>query len=73
MAHFRGTVQGSKGEASRLGSQKSGMQVICSGWNSGIKVDASVDSTGKDQFKVYKTSGSNQSEPAELIYHWKEQ
>ena len=68
MAHFIGTTKGMKGEASRLGSAKSGMKVTCNGWNSGIAVYASIDAMGSDQFKVYKTSGSNQSESDELIY-----
>ncbi len=72
MAHFRGTVQGMKGEASRLGSVKSGLTTICQGWNLGIKVYAEVDSAGHDQFTVYKTSGSNHSEPDTKIYSTKD-
>ncbi len=71
MAHFYSTIQGNRGEASRLGSAKSGMIVNCSGWNSEIKINASVID-GKDQFKVYKTSGSGNLEPDVLIYHWSE-
>jgi hypothetical protein len=61
MARFRGTVQGNKGGASRLGSPKSGLTVTCDGWNLGIEVHASVDENGKDVFTVYKTGGSNGS------------
>ena len=72
MAHFRGTVKGIKGETSRLGSPKSGLQVSCNGWNSGIRISAIVDTNGKDQFTVYKTSGSNNSEPEINIYSTKD-
>ena len=58
MAHFRGTVTGNRGTASRLGHKKTGLTVTCNGWNEGIKVYAdSVD--GQDVFTVYKTGGSN--------------
>ena len=67
MGHFRSTIKGNRGEASRLGTIKSGMQVSCNGWNSGIRISAFVDSEGKDTFKVYKTSGSNKSEPEECV------
>ena len=43
------------------------MKVTCNGWNSGIAVYASTKDN-IDTFKVYKTSGSNQSESDELIY-----
>ncbi len=72
MAKFRGTVQGMKSEASRLGSANSGLTTACQGWNLGIKVYAEVDSNGYDQFTVYRTSGSNHSEPDVKIYSTKD-
>ncbi len=35
MARFYGTVQGRRGEASRLGDSKSGMRATCRGWTLG--------------------------------------
>jgi hypothetical protein len=35
MARFYGTVQGRRGEASRLGDGKSGMRTTCRGWSLG--------------------------------------
>lgn len=57
MAHFRGTVQGSRGEASRLGSKSSGMSVVLNGWAVGVHVEATHED-GKDVIRVFKTKGS---------------
>ncbi len=59
MAHFRGTLRGSRGEASRLGSRVSGLTVTANGGTSGVKVDASVDHEGNDRFQVILTDGSH--------------
>ena len=59
MARFRGTVQCGGGEASRLGSEKSGLVVEANGWNLGVRVRAWVDDEGNDVFDVYETKGSN--------------
>ncbi len=48
MAHFYGTVKGSRGEASRLGGKESGMRVTCAGWNAGITSRACYHE-GKDR------------------------
>ena len=67
MANFYGTVQGGKGLASRIGNKISGMTVTCNGWNSGIRIEAYVDSNGIDTFKVYQTSGSTNSTSDKLL------
>jgi len=73
MAQFRGVIKGQKGEASRLGNKKTGMEVIVNGWNIGIKVLAQFDEkTGQDQFLVLKTGGSNNSMATEQIAFVKE-
>jgi hypothetical protein len=59
MAHFMSTIKGGRGPASRLGSAKSGMVARVNGWNSGVTVEAGVDSDGRDVFAVYATGGSN--------------
>lgn len=60
MAHFRGTVQGSRGVASRLGHRSSGLCVTCDGWCAGIRIWARYDSERDcDVFDVYSTGGSN--------------
>lgn len=59
MARFRGTIQGSRGQASRLGTTNGGIVTNTNGWQTGIKVIGSVDKNGKDVFSVYATSGSD--------------
>ena len=40
MAQFIGTVQGDRGEASRLGNKKSGLTTEYNSWNYGVRVIA---------------------------------
>ncbi len=58
MARFRGTVQGGRTQASRLGHAKTGLVVECNGWNGGIHVEAKADG-GDDCFEVTLSCGSN--------------
>ena len=60
MAHFRGTVKGGIGEASRLGTKNSGLVVEANGWNDGVRVEATFEN-GKNVFRIYKTGGSTNS------------
>ena len=56
MAHFRGTVQGNRGEASRLGSKKSGLQTTAASWQGDICVWLyhCEDCGGQDRYTVEK-------------------
>lgn len=38
MAHFRGTIQGNRGQASRLGSKDSGLRVEAQSWQGKVVV-----------------------------------
>lgn len=58
MARFRGTIQGNRGEASRLGTKGSGLGVTCNGWNGGVSVYADVNTKDEDVFYIYATAGS---------------
>jgi hypothetical protein len=58
MARYRGTVAGSRGDASRLGTAASGLRVTCNGWKSGVCIIAR-DDNGDDVFDVYMTAGSD--------------
>ena len=59
MAHFRGTVEGNRAEASRLGSKGSGLITTCNGWNIGARAFISHNETlGRDEVSVYITNGS---------------
>ena len=39
MAHFRATIQGSRGEASRLGTRSSGLQTVAASWQGAVRVE----------------------------------
>lgn len=53
MAQFLGTVQGQRGEASRLGSKATGLTTCAASWQGAIKVDLYHNAeTGKDEFTV---------------------
>jgi len=67
MAHFMGTVQGSRGPVSRLGG-KGGLRVNANGWNCGVAVYARYDEKlKKDVFEVYENSGSGHGRETKLI------
>jgi len=59
MAHFYGDLRGSRGEATRIGSEGSGIRAHVRGWGFGIKVYGAVDADGCDCFEVFLTYGSN--------------
>jgi hypothetical protein len=52
MAHFYGTVQGNRGEASRLGSKDSGLETLAASWAGAIRVSLFVDPAGRDAYRV---------------------
>lgn len=66
MAQYRDTLSGQRGQASRLGSKKSGLDVTCNGWRKGIRVVARYVN-GEDQFTVFVTGGSNGHTPEREI------
>jgi hypothetical protein len=60
MARYIGYVKGQKGEASHLGSEKSGIHAGVQGWNVGVQIDGNpADKDGQDTFCVYATGGTN--------------
>lgn len=64
MAHFRGTVVGNRGQASRLGT-KSGINVTCRGWDLGVDVSGNNTVHGEDKFHIDINLGSNN--PSSLL------
>lgn len=62
MARFYASIQGNKGEASRMGSAGSGISGHIRGWDSGVEVFGHVNQKGEDEFHVYSTGGSNGGE-----------
>ena len=60
MAHFRATIQGNRGEASRLGSKSFGIKATVNGWDIGTSIYAEYsDILQSDIIKVNFTGGSN--------------
>jgi hypothetical protein len=58
MAHFYSAIQGSRGEATRLGTTASGIRAQAQGWDTGAKVYGNVVDD-RDEFSIYATSGSD--------------
>jgi hypothetical protein len=58
MAHFRGTLRGQRGEASRLGSKSSGLLGKLASWQGAVKVDL-WEMNGTDMVRVTLTTHSN--------------
>lgn len=67
MAHFYSEIQGGHGEATRVGTKKSGIRGHIRGWNSGIAVYGYVNENGEDEFEVRLTSGSKGYKSSKLI------
>lgn len=59
MSHFYAGIEGSRGAATRQGTEKSGMCGHVRGWRIGCKVVCFVD--GGDCVRVDLTGGSNNS------------
>lgn len=71
MAQFIGFVQGNKGQASRLGTKASGLQVEANGWTTGARIYIEHHD-GKDHVRVYRTGGSGPNEST-LVAEWEEE
>lgn len=62
MARYRGTIKGQRGEASRLGSPKSGLVAYLNGWDIGLYVRLGpCGPDGEDIITVELNGGSNGS------------
>lgn len=68
MARFQGKINTGKDKlVTRLGNATDGITISANGWETGIEVDAIVDSKNKDLFFVYMTYGSGQAGGRERI------
>ncbi len=53
MAQFYGTISGQRGEASRLGSKKSGLTTVAASWTGAVEVELyHSEITGVDMARV---------------------
>ena len=60
MAEFRGTVQGNRGEASRLGHKNSGLVTECNTWQFGVRCKAYYNEYhDTNEIIIYLTGGSD--------------
>ena len=59
MARFRGTTQGNRTEASRLGHANGGLSATAQGYKSGVRVECGVGASDEDTHRVYMTAGTD--------------
>ena len=71
MAHFYASIQGNRGEVTRLGTKNSGIVAHIRGWNIGVFVSIN-HVNGEDVIVINKTGGSNSSLNNELLVTLKE-
>lgn len=67
MAHFYSEIKGNRGEATRVGTKKSGIRGHVRGWDVGVAVYGYVNEDGEDEFEVRLTSGSHGSVSSQLL------
>lgn len=65
MAQFRGTLKGNRGQASRLGTKNSGLDMTADAWEIGAIVRArhNIDGENLDSIEFSLTAGSHHSNP----------
>ena len=66
MARFYADIQGSRGNATRMGTPNSGISGHIRGWDTGCRVEIH-DDNGVDCVTVYRTSGSNNKQHGVVI------
>jgi len=52
MSHFYGTLQGSRGQASRCGTKKEGMETYTASWEGAIRCRSYINDKGEDCVKI---------------------
>ena len=68
MAHFRATVSGGRGSASRLGHKTSGIGTSTDGWNLGVDVFGRYNKEdNRDEFTITVNGGSNGGGQSKVI------
>lgn len=66
MARFLAAIEGSRGEATRLGTPRSGIRAQAQGWSVGVKAYGHAYGD-VDEFTIYATGGSNGGHSDTLI------
>lgn len=52
MSHFYGTLQGSRGPASRCGTKKSGVVAVAASWAGAVRTVVYQDEQGRDRYDI---------------------
>ncbi len=67
MSHFYGTLQGSRGQATRCGAKNSGLQTLAASWSGAIEVNIDHnEKTGEDYYRIYATPWHGQGDSFEI-------
>ncbi len=68
MSHFYGTLQGTRGKATRCGAKSSGITTQAASWSGAIETRLYFDEeTGKDMFEVYMIPWHGRGESQMLV------
>ena len=59
MSRFYGSLKGNRGEATRCGTAKSGINSHARGWHIGARVSCFVNQDGQDEVWIRLTGGSS--------------
>ncbi len=59
MSRFYAEIKGNRGQASRMGTEKSGMWAHVRGWHVGVIIECIVNEDGNDEILIRKTGGSS--------------
>lgn len=55
MSHFYGTLQGSRGQATRCGTKDSGITATAASWQGAVMTHLWTDAMGVNRFRVVQT------------------
>jgi hypothetical protein len=67
MAHFYGTIQGNRGQVSRLGSKESGFSAYAASWSGAVQISL-YERNGVDYARVSLTQHYNGAGSNRVIY-----
>jgi len=67
MSRFYASIRGSRGEATRQGTVRSGIHGHIRGWDLGIEVEGHCAKDGPDCFDVYVTGGTHGYSDRKLV------
>jgi hypothetical protein len=74
MAHFYATISGNRSERTCMGTKNSGLTGHLRGWDVGVLVNiVHNEEEGVDIVRLYKTGGSNDPSPKELVAEYREE